>query len=118
MKATTKHFESMYLVLTNTGNLILESYRPTDPYSGRRSSDLPDLWKVPYIDSVSHDLRVGQNVTVRRNFQNMNHPTSQNGVIVAKKQRYWDYAKLIGEREEIVYISEKWDENMSYYKNR
>jgi hypothetical protein len=118
MKTTTKHFESMYLVLTDTGSLILVTYRPTDSYSGQKASDLPALYKVPYISNISHDLQVGQSISIFRNFDNMVHPESQDGIIVAKKQRYWDYSCPIGKREEVVSISEKWDENMRYYKKK
>lgn len=46
MRTNTKHLESLYLVLTDTGSLVIQSYRPTDPYSGQKASDLPALGKI------------------------------------------------------------------------
>lgn len=118
MTTNSKHFESLYLVLTDTGSLVIQSYRPTDPYSGQRASDLPALWKVPYLKNLSHEMLTGEKVTIFRNFPNMAHPVEQLGTIVAKKQRYWDYDKPMGKREEIVSVSSKWNENIKYYHNQ
>lgn len=118
MRTNTKHLESLYLVLTDTGSLVIQSYRPTDPYSGQKASDLPALWKIPYLNNLSHELQVGEKVTIFRNIPNMTNPAKQTGTIVAKKQRYWDYSKPMGKREEVVSISSKWNENIEYYHNQ
>lgn len=118
MQTNSRHFESLYLILTDTGSLILQSYRPTDSYSGQKASDLPALWKVPYLKNLSHEMQIGEKVAIFRNIPNTSHPTKQIGAIVAKKQRYWDYNQPIGKREEVVSISSKWNENIEYYHNQ
>lgn len=118
MKTNSKHFESQFLILTDTGTFILQSYRPTDPYTGQRASNLPTLWLVPYLDNPSHNMNVGEKVTICRNYQNMAGPAKQAGRIIAKKQRYWDYSKPEGQREEIVFLSPTWEENLKYYQNQ
>ncbi len=118
MKTGKRHFESMYIVLADTGSFILSSYRPTDSYSGRRGSDLSSLYTLPYVEGVSHDMTVGDTVVICRDYFNVARTAKQKGMIVVKLQRFWDYSMPIGNREEVVFKSEKWDEYMGYYKNQ
>lgn len=118
MEPKSRHFESLYLILTDTGSLIMQSYRPTDKYSGQKASDLSALWEVPYLKTLSHEMQVGEEVTIFRNLPNAAHPVEQAGVIVAKLQRYWNYSKPMGQREEVMSVSLEWNENMKYYHNQ
>jgi hypothetical protein len=98
-----KHLTSAYIIELENGKLTTLMYRPTD-YNRRH------VFGTEYSTDLSHDLTVNENnlITVERELSNCTFNTKYKGVIVAKKQYYWDYDKPMGSREEFINQSDNY----------
>ena len=95
------HKTSVYFVQDQNGKIHGVTYRPTDPYEGRRDSDQWALMQGLFIDNPSHDLWLG-NVSCHLNtYYHGGIHTNKNLIckIIAKEAYIWDYSKPMGERK-------------------
>lgn len=104
------HKTSNYLIRDNNGKLHVYTYRPTDPYTGRKDSDQYALALGLKINNPSHELWLGEIACTlvlpsHSGFSTINVKCE----IVAKKSLIWDYSKPIGQRESETKTSKFWD---------